>query len=123
MMMFSSTAASLWGRIREFSRIGREGVRTVWQEWRKTLARLQRFTATARGSRWHSDRAGRPFEPGARGVVDLWRHHFTHPRVVGVEPRLLRFAEQRDVDRVEVDRRQGERLELEVAAVGARDLG
>src|SRR5579864_5787765 len=34
-----------------FSRWGR-GVRAGWQEWRKTLARLQRTTATLPGSRW-----------------------------------------------------------------------
>src|SRR5262245_46673280 len=30
----------------------REGVRAVWQYWRKMLARLQRITATVRGSGW-----------------------------------------------------------------------
>src|SRR5258708_3812618 len=31
---------------------GAEGVRAGWQEWPKTLARLQRITAKVLGSRW-----------------------------------------------------------------------
>src|SRR6185437_9945234 len=33
---------------------GRVGVRAVWQEWLKTLARLQRTTANALGRTWQS---------------------------------------------------------------------
>jgi hypothetical protein len=36
------------------------GMRAEWQEARKTLALLQRITATARGSRWQSGYAGEP---------------------------------------------------------------
>src|SRR5260221_315164 len=57
-----SDGATLWvSWIRKFSRRG-GGVRAGWQEWRKTLARLQRRAAMARGSRWPSGnpaRAGR----------------------------------------------------------------
>src|SRR6185503_18663121 len=107
-------------RTAEMIRIGGGGLRAVWQESPKTPAGLHPWPATVRGSRWQfgsrSDRPRRLAEPGARGVVDLRRHHLADARVVGVEPGLLRLGQQAEVDRVGVDRRKRQRLELEVTA-------
>jgi hypothetical protein len=53
------TAATLrstgrWPYVTFGAGAGRGGVRAVWQERRKTLAHLQRTTASRRGREWHA---------------------------------------------------------------------
>ena len=62
--------ASARARIEIFSRRGR-GVRAEWQKRRKTLARLQRTTATMRGSRWQCRIGG---SAGLRRAQAFLRH-------------------------------------------------
>ena len=50
-------------------------------------------------------------------------HRLAHAAVIVVEPLPLGVGQQAGLDAGQVDRRQGQRLELEVAAVGAVDLG
>ena len=69
-----------------------------------------------------SDGAGRLVEP-----LRASRHRPAAPPsrargVIGVEPLPLGLGEQAELDAGEVDRRQGQGLELEIAAVGALDL-
>src|SRR6185312_13246942 len=80
-----------------------------------------RGTAGRHGVAW-SDRPRRVLQPGAGGLVDLWLDDLAHPGVVGVQPRLLRSGHQSEVDAADVDRRQGQGLELEILAVSALDL-
>src|SRR5689334_20867268 len=69
------------------------------------------------------DRARRLDEPRLRRVVDLRRHRLAHAAVIVVQPLPLGLGEQAGLDARKIDRRKRERLELEIASVGAFDFG
>ena len=55
-------------------------------------------------------------EPRRRRLIDQRRQRLAHPRVIRIEPVDLFVAHQGGLDRVAVDRRQGQRLETVDAA-------
>src|SRR5579883_3575924 len=88
-----------------FSKAG-VGVRAEWQEWPKTLACLQRITATRFGSRWRSLQGGQ----AGRRLAHVGR------LLVGVgEPQQLVFAPGA------AGEGEAERIVRRILVAGARD--